>query len=235
MIIITTPNYLWYTSQYQIMKKNVEQKLDTFFSQFRTIHFKKGEIITNATDPIDYIFYLKKGFVRQYFTTADGEDITHHIFKPISYFPIMLALSHTPNSYTFEAIENLHVQKAPTDKVITFLHQEPEVLFDLAQRLSQGLSKLLIKNESILFKDAYTKVASLLTYLAKRFGTPDNSRTVITLPVRHTDLASWLGMERETVSRQIQKLQKKEIVGYNNILLVINDMKKLEQEATISL
>src|SRR5579864_590016 len=152
------------------MEKKTEQKLDSFFSQFRTVNFKKGDIIIHSSDAIDNIYYLKTGFVRQSFITEDGEDITHHIFKPISYFPIMLVLSHIPNRYTFSAMDDLHLQKAPTNKVVAFLRTEPDVLFDLAQRLSQGLSKLLMKNEHMLFKNAYIKVASLLVYLAKRFG-----------------------------------------------------------------
>jgi len=212
------------------MEKIIEQKLDTFFSQFRTVHFDKGEVIMNTTDKIDYIYYLKKGFVKQSFRTEDGEEITHHIFKPISYFPMMLVLSDLPNNYLFTAMESLDLQKAPTDKVIRFLEQEPDVLFDLTKRFSQGLSKLLMKNEQMLFKDAYTKVAFLLVYLAKRFGEEKNNQTVIMIPITHTDLASWLGMQRETVSRQIEKLQKKELISYDKNLLSIPDGKKLEEE-----
>ncbi|HSW89089.1 MAG TPA: Crp/Fnr family transcriptional regulator [Candidatus Saccharimonadales bacterium] len=213
------------------MEKLVEQKLDTFFSQFRTVHFKKGDIIISASDHIDYLYYLKKGFVKQSFVTEDGEEITHHIFKPISYFPIMLVLSDMPNKYVFTAMEALEVQKAPTDKVITFLEHEPDVLFDLTKRFSTGLSKLLTKNEQMLFKDAYTKVASILVYLAKRFGEEKDNQIVITIPLTHTDLASWLGMQRETVSRQIEKLQKKEAIQYKGSQLTITNLEILEQES----
>src|SRR5579859_6699619 len=87
------------------MEKIIEQKLDSFFFQFRTVHFEKREIIINATDSIDYIYYLKKGLVKQSFITEDGEEIIHHIFKPISYFPMMLVLSNISNNYLFTAME----------------------------------------------------------------------------------------------------------------------------------
>lgn len=222
-------SYILLYLQYR-MEKIVEEKLDAFFAQFRTVSFEKGETILNVSDSIDYIYYLKKGFVKQSFITEDGEEITHHIFKPISYFPIMLVLSDMPNRYMFTAMEPLTVHKAPTDKVLTFLEKEPDVLFDLTKRFAQGLSKLLLKNEQMLFKDAYTKVASLLFYLSDRFGQQVNGKATIAIPLTHTDIASWLGMQRETVSRQIEKLQKKHIVAYNNNLLTILDKKALEHE-----
>lgn len=213
------------------MEKIIEQKLDTFFSQFRTVHFEKGEVIQTASDPIDYIYYLKQGFVKQTFVTEDGEEITHHIFKPISYFPMMLVLSDTPNHYVFTAMESLEVQKAPADKVISFLEQDPDVLFDLTKRFSIGLSKLLLKNEQLLFKDAYIKVSSLVSYLAERIGEKNTTLPVVQLSLTHSDLASWLGMQRETVSRQIEKLQKKGLIQYKGNILTIPDINALKLES----
>lgn len=230
--IISMPkqSYLLLYLQHR-MEKIIEQKLDAFFSQFRTVHFAKGDVIMSASDTIDYIYYLKKGYVKQSFITNEGDEIIHHIFKPISYFPIMLVLSDTQNSYVFTAMEDLELQKAPTSRVIAFLEQEPDVLFDLTKRLAQGLSRLLTKNEKMLFKDAYTKVASLLTYLALRFGEKHTDQVSISLPVTHADIASWLGMQRETVSRQIEKLQKKDLLVYKGNLIVITQLKMLQQEA----
>ncbi len=214
------------------MNEFIEKKLDAFFQQYSLLHFKKNETILSAGSDIVDIFYLKKGFVRQSLITVDGEDITLHVFKPVSFFPIMLALGKKSLSkYTFSALEALDLRRAPYEKMEAFLKTEPDVLFDLATRLSQGLNGLLTKIETGTFTNAYEKVVSLLLYLSKQFGKETGSSITITLPLTHPDIASWTGLQRETVSRQIEVLQDKGILHREKNHLVIIDMHKLQKEA----
>jgi len=213
------------------MNQFIEKKLDAFFQQYSLLHFKKNEAILSTGSEIVDIFYLKKGFVRQSLITVDGEDITLHVFKPVSFFPIMLALGNKSLSkYTFTALEALDLRRAPYEKMEVFLKTEPDVLFDLATRLSQGLNGLLTKIETGTFTNAYEKVVSLLLYLSKQFGKETENGVTIMLALTHPDIASWTGLQRETVSRQIEVLQDKGILNREKNHLVIIDMHKLQEE-----
>lgn len=214
------------------MNHIVEQKLDQFFFHYPPIHFRAGEVIIRAGDDEYGIFYLKNGLVKQTYISEIGEEMTIHIFKPISFFPIMLALSQKTNMYTFEAVTAIKLWKAPKEATIALLKEEPEVSFDLASRLSLGITGLTQKMENILFSKAGGKVASLLLYLANKFGTRQSDGTLqITLPLTHSDIGSWTGLQRETVSRQIELLQDKGILHREKDHLVISDIGKLQQIA----
>ena len=215
------------------MDKYVEEKLDAFFSKYPIGSFAKGELILRADQPVTKIYYLKEGFVRQYLITPNGEEITLTVFKPVSYFPIMLVLNNKRNKYYFEAIEKITVRACPPNDILAFLKKNPDVLFDLTCRFADGLNGMLLKIENMVFESAYAKVASLLLYLANRFGEKQDTAIVINLPLTHHDIGSWVGLQRETVSRQIESLIKKGVLTNKNHTLVVENLEKLKEEVNL--
>lgn len=208
----------------------VSQKLDRFFSQSKPLYYKKGDILIRADDPIFGVFLLKKGLVRQYVISEKGDDLTIHIYKPVCFFPIMLVFYSVANPYYFEALDNIEVWRMPPEKVIAFLKTEPDVLMDLTRRFAAGIVGLSTRIENLMFKDTYCRTASLLVYFAKRFGRHEDSTIKIRLPLTHKDLAAWVGAPRENVTRQIEKLKKKGLITFDNHVVGVKDIRKLEEE-----
>ena len=204
------------------MNKDISNKIDKFFSQFYAVNFEKGDIILRPDGKIHNIFLLKKGKVRMYSISNDGQEITLHIFRPDSYFPIMLSLSDVFDKYYFEALEKVEVVKAPAQKVIEFVKSDQDILFDLTTRFSYAISGLTSRIETMAFEDAYNRIANLLLYLSQKFGEASKDKVTITIPLQHEDIANWVGIRRETVSRQFDKLHKDGIIESKNKKLVIN-------------
>lgn len=215
------------------MNDPVLKKLTDFFSKYPAVEYKKGQKIIRAYDQITSIYFLEKGFVRQFVTTKDGEDITLHVFRNFSYFPIMLVLGKSPNKYIFESVMNAVTRKAPAQDVVAFLKKDQDVLFDLTSRFAEGLIGLLLKIESELYKDALEKVTAVLVYLSDTFAEQKNGHATIGLPFTHTDIASWVGIQRETVSRQMEKLEKQGFIKHEKNFITIlkgDQLKKLIAE-----
>ena len=68
------------------MSINKTKEFETFYKQFTTRNYKKGEMLIRADDDPQGIFCLKKGYVRQYTISKNGFELTLHILRPISYF-----------------------------------------------------------------------------------------------------------------------------------------------------
>lgn len=204
------------------MNLSVTEKIDKFFSQFFKVKLNKGEIILRPDGKIKNIFLLKKGSVRMYVVSDDGQEVTLHVFRPGSYFPIMLSLSDLYDKHYFEAIEEVEAIKAPVEKVVEFIKSDSEVLFDLTTRFSYAISGLTLRIETMAFEDAYNRIANLLLYLSQKFGEETEDKTVINISLQHDDIANWVGIRRETVSRQFEKMHKEGILENNNKKLVIN-------------
>ncbi len=82
-------------------------------------------------------------------------------------------------------------------------------------------------------KTAGEKVASFLLMIANHIDPEalDNDETVrFELPLKRLDIADFLGLTIETVSRQITKLRQKGVIEIeNNRTVIVSDLQKLEE------
>lgn len=210
------------------MDNEIVKKLDSFFNQYKSLSLKKGKTLYQPNDPIHSIYLLKQGLIKQYAISENGEELTINVFRPNSFFPIMLILANQPNKYFFQAETDVLVFRAPIKKVSEFLQLNSDVLLDLTKRFSAAILGLSARLEELSFHQASNRISSLILYLADRFGEVKDSKTVINLPLTHQDLASWTSLTRETISRQLEQLSKKGLISYNRHSITILDKDKLQ-------
>lgn len=216
------------------MVSQVTSKLSAFFGAFDRLEFARGETILRADEnPITHIYYIISGFARQYSLSRDGEEKTIMLFRKGSYIPTVYALNHgEKNHYFFEATTPLVVHKAPVQKVVDFLHENPDVLFDLTLRLSRGLEMISVVLENIMSTCAQCKIAAVLLTFAKRFGNKTGNMVEIGIPLTHKEIGSFAGVTRETVSREVQKLIDMKILEKKDNLYTIRDINRFEELLT---
>ena len=198
------------------MDQAIQKRLSDFFSNYKLIIFKKGHIIYRPEDPITNIYFLKKGLVKQYIISEDGDEVVINLFRPNSFIPIMTVLSETPNRHFFESQEETAAYSAPTSGVINFIKSEPEVLFDLTTRFAKAINGLSLKFEEAVTKDASDKILSLISYLSEKFGKQTDKGSLINLPLTHQEVANLTGLTRETASRTLEKLMKDGLIINSN-------------------
>lgn len=210
------------------------KEFETFYKQFVTRNYKKGEMLIRADDDPQGIFCLTKGYVRQYTISKNGFELTLHILKPISYFPMVWAVNGTPNVYFFEALTPVEVGRAPREDVVNFIKDKPAIIFELLSELIEDYAESLTRIEHLVFSDAYRRVISVLLYIAKHFGEPVKDTIVVQHRFTQQDIATLVGVARETASNELSKLEKKGVIKYVKHSMIFKDMDKLELELTSS-
>lgn len=70
-------------------------------------------------------------------------------------------------------------------------------------------------------KSSIEKLASFLLVLAKRVGAPIGDYTQVTLPMTRADIADFLGLTTETISRTFTLLRKSQIIAIDHINTII--------------
>jgi CRP/FNR family transcriptional regulator len=212
------------------MDPSVTKTLETFFGKYTGLKYKKGEIILRAEDTPQGVFYLKKGYVRQYMVSRSGATLILHIFKQNSFFPMTWVVNDEPNRYYLEAVTPVEVWRAPKEAVREFLHDYPAVTYDLTRRLLLGMSGLRRRMEYLVMDSANTKTILLLLYLAHALCEKEGSHVVLPVPVTHREIAAWIGTTRETASLQVSILKKRGLIHYRRRQLVIPSLTSLEKE-----
>ncbi len=208
------------------------KEFEEFYKQFKTRSYKKGETLVRADDEPQGIFCLTKGYVRQYTISKNGYELTLHILKPVVYFPIVWAINGTPNVYYFEALTPVEVGRAPREEVVSFIKDKPAIIFALLSDLIEHYAETLTRMEHLVFSDAYRRVISILIYIAKHFGEEHGESVVVHHRFTQQDIATLVGVARETAGIEIARLEKKGLVEYIDHAMVFENIALLNAELT---
>ncbi len=210
------------------MDSVVAKKIDEFFNQFPLRQFKKGQIIIYGGDEPQGIFHLLKGEVRQYDITNSGDEVEVNVFKPPAFFPMTWAINKTPNEYFYETSTDVSLRIAPAKETIKFLKTNPDVTYDLLSRLYLGTNGLLKRMTHLMKGTARSRTILELIIACKRFGRKQMGGYI--LEMSEGEIAARSGLTRETVSRELHKLQKKGIIAIGHKNIDVKSINRLEKE-----
>lgn len=191
----------------------IQKKVREFFQEFPVEEYRKGDIIIFANMNLSSVFYIETGTVVEYDIAAKGARTILNTFKPAAFFPMSNAVNGINTPYFFEAERTTKVRRAPADRVVKFVKQNPDVLYDLLQRTYRGTDGLLARMSEIMHGDAESQIMRELEIISLRFGSdPDEDGARLHRKVFEIELAERTGLARETVSRAIQRLKSKGII-----------------------
>jgi CRP-like cAMP-binding protein len=212
------------------MENDIARAIDNFFKQFKKQTFRKGEIMIRADEDPSGIFYITEGIVKKYAISHKGEELIVNLFKPSAFFPMSWAMNKTPNTFFYEAMTDVTSWKAPGDEAVNFVKSNPDILYDLMQRVYRGTDGMLMRMVYLMSGSAYTRLITELLILAKRFGVTDKKTGNLVFRITEKDLGAEAGMTRETVSREIKKLREQGFLEFDHGTVKIADLKKLESQ-----
>ncbi len=215
-----------------MLQQDALGKLDVFFNQYRPLTYKQRSVISYGIDSELSVFYIKHGFMRVFRLSEQGEELTLTILKPKDFFPLTYGMTNSSlkQSYYLEAITPLEIWKVHSQQFLTFIKSDPNIYFELTRRAMVRFDNVLTKMEYLIFSNAYTKIAATLLSCAKKFGEVYGNSVRIPVPLTHKDIATLVGITRETTSLEMKKLEKRGYLSRNGRLFVLNNLEKLEEE-----
>jgi CRP/FNR family cyclic AMP-dependent transcriptional regulator len=212
----------------------LNKRIQDFFTTFPAHQYEKGDTIIHPNQPINYVYYLSEGVIIEYDIAPNGNEVVVNTFKAGSFFPMSSAINKTPNSYYFEAFEPVTVYKAPAKQAVTFITENPDIMYDLLSRVYKGADGILRRMAHLMGGSAYSRLLFEIINSARRFGQVKKDGT-IPLSLRENDLAKLTGLSRETVNRNLGSLKKDGIIKISSNGIVVCDLERLEDLLGMSL
>ncbi len=187
--------------------QSVIKKVTEFFSQFPTHQIALKTVLLNDQTFPEHVYYIEDGVVCTKLLTKHGEEVIVNILRSHSFFPLTAIVNETPNLYSFEAKTELTVRVAPIDQVRTWLKKDADLLWDTLSRVLVGMTGQLEEKAVLMVGSSRQRLLLGLSILSRRFGAEHGDRVVVSLPFTHAELASLVGLSRETVTRELTALK----------------------------
>jgi len=188
---------------------------------------KAGDVIQNAEDEVSSFANIVSGVVKLSKVLSDGRQQIVGLQFP----PDFLGRAYrTRSPFYAEAATDVELCVFPKRSFEALMADQPE----LESRLFQNtLDELDAARDWMLLlgrKSAAEKVASFLALIARRKAPalcehmPADTLLTITLPLNRAEIADYLGLTIETVSRQIGNLRAADILetGANRTITVLD-------------
>ena len=207
----------------------MEKILEDIFSQASPRSFSAGEIITTGEEAAG-VHLITKGFVKVYSISDEGNEYVHIIYKPGEMFPLIWALLGHRRRVFYEALTDTTVSVLARESFEENVKRNPESSYEVIKSLAEQFYVFADRIDNLQYKSAYERVVYRLLFLGGRFGRKTSGGLILEVPITHELIGQTVNLARESVSRQIEKLEKKKLIGYRGSQIIIKDAKALSRE-----
>ncbi len=201
-------------------------KLIKFFDSTRQKSYSSGELVLSGEDPKG-VLCIQKGFVTVYSISDEGDRYVHILYKKGEIFPLIWAIHDIRRRIFYEAASDLVVAEAQKQDFLEFIKKDAAVAYDVLAQLAQQFYVFADRLDNLEYKLAHEKVAYRLVFLASRFGERKGKSIIIKAPLTHELISESINLARETVSREIEKMEKAKLLSRKNGYIVINDIERM--------
>ena len=164
-----------------------------------TMAYPRDTEIFGENEPADYLYKVLSGAVRTYKILSDGRRQVGGFYLPGDIFGLEFADEHTLSAEAISDAKVLVVKRSALSALAGRDASVAQQLFALTGRELHRVQDRIL----LLIKNARERVASFLLEMAERAS----ENNTIELPMSRQDIADYLGLTIETVSRTLTALE----------------------------
>jgi len=175
--------------------------------------FARNTEIYGEGEQADYAYKVVSGAVRTYRILADGRRQIGSFYLPGDVFGLEVGDEH---AFSAEAVTESNVLVVKRSALVSLAARDSEVARDLWTLTGRELARAQ-EHIVLLIKTAQERVAAFLLEMAERRPAGDT----IELPMSRQDIADYLGLTIETVSRTLTALENEAAIELPNSRRVV--------------
>ncbi|WP_374474124.1 helix-turn-helix domain-containing protein [Arenimonas sp.] len=201
------------------------QQLDEIVRARRPL--ARGDTLFRAGQPLGSLYVAREGAFKTVAIDSEGEQQVVGFHLPGELMGLD-AMGQGRHACEAEALTQATVCEIPLSQLESICRQIPGLQHQLLRIIGQGINRDQSHLEMLGRKQAHERVALFLHGLSERYKLLGLPGEMFTLPMSREDIASYLGLVIETVSRTLTKLQDDGIIAVRGRQLKILDRERLD-------
>ena len=185
--------------------------------------YVKGDVIFTEGNRANTLYFINEGKIKLYKYTKDGKEQILHVLSEGEFFGELELIKVSKYGFNSKAIVNAKICTLTKDEMKDIIMRKPEIGIKVLETVGERLSKVESLVQNLATNDVDSRMAYLLTDLMEKYGEITEDNISIKLPLSREDMASFIGVTRETISRKLKKFEDEKlikIVGTKNIIII---------------
>ncbi len=219
---------LWYFENVNLFKILCPHKIKDLDEKHEFHSYDKNEFIYFPEDHARNIYMIADGRVKIGTYTPDGKEIIKSILGTGEIFGEMaLTGEETRTDFAMAMDKNTSLCTISLEEMKDLMAENKEFSLKIYKLIGLRIRKLERKIESLVFKDARTRIVEFIRDAAEWKGQKVGFETMIKTRLTHKDIADLTGTSRQTVTTVLNELKDKNLINFNRRQILIRDLEKL--------
>jgi CRP/FNR family cyclic AMP-dependent transcriptional regulator len=219
---------IWYLEKVDLYEVLCPHKVPSLEETHVFHHYEKDDFVYFPDDLSEKIYMIAEGRIKIGTYTNEGKEIVKAILGHGEIFG-ELALAGEDRRSDFAQAMDANTQVCPMtiDDMEVLMAKNKTLSLKIMKIIGLRLKRTERKIESLVFKDARTRVVEFLKDTALEKGQKVGFETMIKNHLTHKDIASLTGTSRQTVTTILNELRDKNIINFDRRRILIRDMDML--------
>lgn len=223
-----TESKLWYLEQMNLFKNLTEQEMKKIDEQSVMHAADKNQFIYFPEEPSKVIYFLKRGRVKIGSYSEDGKEILKTILYPGEVFGEMGIIGESKRKDFAIAIDkDTRLCTLSVEEMKGIMNSNPALSLGVTKLIGEKLRKMELKLESVIFKDARTRIIDLIKEMGVDYGQKVGEETLIKHNLTHQDIASLTATSRQTVTTVLNELKEMNLIYMERNRFLVRDLNAL--------
>lgn len=219
---------LWYFEDTDLFEVLCPKKTPHMEDQHIPGVYKKDDFVYFKDQSSENIYMVSNGRVKIGTYGPDGKEIVKAILTRGEIFgELALAGEETRQDFAQAMDNDTRVCAMTIDDLQNLMLDNKELSFKILKIVGFRLRKMERKIESLVFKDARTRIVEFLREMAEEKGQKVGFEMMIKNHLTHKDIASLTGTSRQTVTTVMNELREKNLITFDRRRILIRDLEKL--------
>ncbi|MCG8050549.1 MAG: helix-turn-helix domain-containing protein [Candidatus Thiodiazotropha endolucinida] len=183
---------------------------------------QRGELLFSAKQPFSALFAVKSGSFKAISVDLSGKERVVGFYLPGDLIGAE-GIANRVHSFTVRALEESAICRMDLPQMPQSGRGNEMLQGALIHMLGEEVSINHLVTSSLIQQNAEQRLAAFILNLSVRCGMRGLSQYQLGLSMSRSDIASYLGLARETVSRTLTRFQNYGLIGISkHVLKVVN-------------
>ncbi|MDX1652833.1 MAG: Crp/Fnr family transcriptional regulator [Brumimicrobium sp.] len=194
--------------------------------------YKKNEPVYNVNDESTRLFFVIKGRIKLGKNSTNGKECIKHVITEGKAFGTLGFIDKK-----FEGHRGDHAVSMDHDTLIASIsnsdfnklsEKHPELKQRIIQSVIAKYRRLDSRLESIMFKDAKTRLIEFIKELAEDYGMPVGHELLIKHRLTHQEIANITAISRQKITTLLNEMKQDGLIHLERKSLLVHDMDMLK-------